>query len=47
MAGAEGGLGGNCFFDDDCGGPQYCHVVGVGGEFIIKFYFCSLLIFLF
>ena len=36
MASVEGGVGGSCFFDGDCGGPLYCHVEGVGGKLIAK-----------
>ena len=36
MASVDGGLGGSCFFDGDCGGPLYCHVEGVGGKFQVR-----------
>ena len=32
MAGAEGGLGGSCFFEGDCEVPLVCEVEGVGGK---------------
>ena len=38
MAAVEGGLGGSCFFGEDCGGPLYCHVEGVGGKTITSNY---------
>ena len=34
MAAVEGGLGGSCFFGEDCGVPLYCHVEGLGGNLI-------------
>ena len=32
MAAANGGLGGSCFLEDDCGPPLVCQVEGVGGK---------------
>ena len=36
MADVDGGLGGSCFFDGDCGVPLYCHVEGLGGKFQVR-----------
>ena len=43
MANVDGGLGGSCFFDGDCGGPLYCHVEGVGGKFQVRVGLLSIL----
>ena len=32
MAAANGGLGGSCFLEEDCGAPLVCQVEGVGGK---------------
>ena len=47
MAGAEGGLGGSCFFEGDCEVPLVCEVEGVGGKTLTCKIFLLLIAFLF